>query len=668
MSGVRQVNQIAQGIVKSPGPSLNGAALRDAALWWLAEGCPVVPMTFRSKSGSQGVEKIPIVQYEHWKSGTPQTVEDVEAMPWDRAHGVAIILWPASKRIVIDEDGEGADRLLTDAGITLPRTGRMHTPSGGRHHHLLAPPGTPSLQPNATDQNKRQIRLLHAIDSEGKPCKPAIDLLFNGIVVVAGPGYREDPDYPLDTGQLSIIPQAVLDLAREKDRPRAEGGQRSSLWVTELMRGVPQGQRNDAASKLAGYFCEKKHPEDVTREILRSFGERCTPHIEPRELERIVQSIYRTDQRRGGQAPQVGSVSSPVVWVIQDAADYQTWKVEPVRWAVEPIISKNSIGYLGGLPKIGKTLLMFDLLLHIIHRRPWLARFKGDWIPRTLYLAREDPTGRLQGRIDEIQEGYGFPPIPKGLFHLLIRERFQLTDTNHIAWLTTYCKDEGIELVILDVLGRMIRGKDQMDPGDWSEIQDILEALNREHGLTVIVLDHARKPLDAKKKGSLSAMEIKGPIEKYGGADWSMVIGRTKEKSRLEIITEGKDTDERLHFLVDVSPMARRNGTDWEVRQPDGVWISGHPKPKLTYAGDVVELAESRKEVGQKNREAVYAAIPGGQRVQIGAVLERLGKARYPLGRSAVKEHLKDLLEERRLDSTGKGRNVWYWCVEGEGN
>ncbi len=379
--------------------------------------------------------------------------------------------------------------------------------------------------------------------------------------------------------------------------------------------------------------------------------------VGPVNVEQLAHIIKECNGRPDGP--------SQIAWKILDAADFQEWEVAPLQWAVEPIIAKDTIGYVGGLPKIGKTLVMFDLLLHTVHRRPWLGRFKGAWIPRTLYLAREDPTGRLQGRIDEMQEGYGFPPIPHGIFRLLVRERFQLTEPSHRDWLIRYCNSERIELLILDVLGRMIRGKDQMDPADWGEIQDILEELNRDHGLTVAILDHARKPaVGTGKTVYLSPVEIKGPIEKYGGADWSMIIGRTKEKGRLEIITEGKDTDERLHFLVDVAPMARRNGAGWEVRQPGGFWVTGHPEPKLTYAGDVIELAENRKELGRKNREAVYAMIPAGERLQIGTVLERLQLAGHKLSRSAVGAHLKALVEEGRLDSSGEGRNAWYWRRE----
>jgi DNA-binding transcriptional ArsR family regulator len=361
-----------------------------------------------------------------------------------------------------------------------------------------------------------------------------------------------------------------------------------------------------------------------------------------------------------------GQPGSQIAWEVFDATDYKQWKVKPLQWAVEPIIPKDTIGYVGGLPKIGKSLVMCDLLLHIIHKQSWLGRYKGDWVPRSLYLAREDPPGRLKSRIDEMQEGYSFPPIPRGMLRLLVRERFQLTDDSHIKWLTSFCSGEGIDFLILDVLGRMIRGKDQMDPADWSDIQDILERLNREHGLTIAMLDHTRKPaVGTAKRTILSPVEIKGPIEKYGGADWSLIIGRTKERGRLEIITEGKDTDERLHFLVDMAPQARRETERWLIRQADGTWQPGKPGPKLTYAGDVTELAENQKEVGRKNRQAVYAVFGVGEKLQIGTVLEHLKRTGTQMARSTAGNHLKALVEEEgKLDTTGDGRNAWYWRRE----
>ncbi len=619
-------------------------AILEAALGYHEAGFCVLPVT---------KDKTPYVRWEQYQERwrrEGQTRQDVEYLfdcPEVPRYGVAIITHPYSPLVALDFDGPCAAVAWEKTGIELPETATNYSQSGCPH--LFFRP------PKATDGLKRSIRLAKEERpcgwKDGKAC--GVDLICNGYIVVPPtPGYKEDTDHPF--GSFADLPAAIFDLIK---RP-------GSREERDEEDGAPifGGHRNNTLTSLAGSMRRRGMGEAaIFKALLEENAERCRPPLPEAEVRDIAKSVSRYEPVEDAtqRAPSITPVSD---WVVWDAADYRTWKVEPVQWAIESIIPKDTIGYVGGLPKIGKSLLICDMLLHVMHKKPWLGRYSGGWTPRTLYLAREDPLGRIQARIDEMQAGYNFPPIPQGMFRLLIRERFQLTEPGHIKWLISFCHGEGIEFLILDVLGRMIRGKDQMDPKDWGEIQDIIEALNREHGLTVSMLDHARKPPDAKRGITLSAMEIKGPVEKYGGADWSMVIGRTKEKGRLEIITEGKDTDERLHFLVDVAPMARRKDEGWEIRQPDGSWQPGTPGPKFTYAGDVAELAEGRRETGRKNREAVYAVID--QRMQIGAILERLERAGHKLSRSTVGAHLKALVEEGRLDSSGEGRNAWYWRRE----
>lgn len=132
--------------------------LREVGLSWQSEGYPVLPVIFKPKENGGGTDKIPIVHYQHWKDGAAiQTEADVRAMPWERAEGVAILLWPTTDRIIVDGDGAGADALLSEAGIELPDTGIIWTPKG-KHRHYLARPGTPRPTLNVADQDRREGR------------------------------------------------------------------------------------------------------------------------------------------------------------------------------------------------------------------------------------------------------------------------------------------------------------------------------------------------------------------------------------------------------------------------------------------------------------------------------------------------------------------------------
>lgn len=354
------------------------------------------------------------------------------------------------------------------------------------------------------------------------------------------------------------------------------------------------------------------------------------------------------DGRPAEAAPPGKAESECQRWQILDAADHPDWKTEPLEWMVKPFIPKGTVGITGGLPKIRKSLITLDLLLHVVHRRPWLERFEVGWSPRILYLAREDPTGRLQYRLAESQKVYGFPPLPRDQLLLLVRERFQLTEQAHREWLHRTIRDRGIEFVVLDVLNRMTRGLDPMSPKDWGIIMDTLETVNRELGVTIDILDHARKPPQGTGKlGGSSPVEVKGPIEKYGAMDWMLILSETSRANRVEVYAETKDSDERPHFLLDVAPKD-----------------SG--KPKLTWAGDVTRLAEDRKEVGRENREAVLNVFQPGERLQGGKVEERMRAFGSKLGRAAIRGHLKALSEETppRLARDGKNRETTYRLLE----
>jgi hypothetical protein len=245
------------------------------------------------------------------KSGeVEQTTDDILHMQykyrrpsWDRAQGVAILLWPTSERLVLDLDGDpdAALRLLRGAGVILPPTGVIHTGSGGRHYHFLVPPDLPKPDPDAADRDKRCIKLLPASDAAGKPCKPAVDFLFNGIVVVAGQGYREDADAPVDPAYLLTIPETVLALARAKTAQNngdSSHAQRTTATeYVELLRGVPEGMRHDAGCKPMGHYLPKLG-EAKTWALVADWCDRCTPPADKRKMRATFEDNVRREHRK----------------------------------------------------------------------------------------------------------------------------------------------------------------------------------------------------------------------------------------------------------------------------------------------------------------------------------------------------------------------------------
>lgn len=64
-------------------------------------------------------------------------------------------------------------------------------------------------------------------------------------------------------------------------------------WITETLHGVTQGNRNDAAIKLAGYFVSLGVDKDIIHEILSLWNTRNTPPLSDAEIKQVALSASR---------------------------------------------------------------------------------------------------------------------------------------------------------------------------------------------------------------------------------------------------------------------------------------------------------------------------------------------------------------------------------------
>ncbi len=273
----------------------HSSPLLTAALTYHVFGWPVIPV---------GPDKRPLCKWRQW-SDRAQTDAEVRAMPWNRAHGLALLTSPGSELVVLDFDGPHAMTAWETTGIALPDTAQTKTRSGGQHFIYKFPNGapTPAFNGNAVDLHRR-VRLVRA---EGCGCTKScgVDLLLKGYFIVPPtPGYAGNPDLPLEPGRVAAIPQAILDLARgQKASP---GGPEASTdnWVLNALRGaIPEGERNATAARLAGYFLPKLGNDvDEVLALLQPWaGTVCSPPMDPRELRKLrdtVESIARLEASR----------------------------------------------------------------------------------------------------------------------------------------------------------------------------------------------------------------------------------------------------------------------------------------------------------------------------------------------------------------------------------
>jgi RecA/RadA recombinase len=286
-------------------------------------------------------------------------------------HGLALLTWPGSELIVLDFDGPHAEKLWEEqTGIPLPETATNRTRSGGAHRIFRVPAGTPRPG-NSTQGTKedlrRKVRLVSARACGcKKPC--GVDLLLNGYFIVPPtPGYSEDPDHPFEPGRLATIPQAVLDLARRQgappeSRPETPG----DGWFAAALRGpIPEGQRNETATKLTGVFLAKGHSVEQALAILDPWARTvCVPAMDLSELRATVQSVARLEAAKHDAPAALPSLDAPVA-VLRKSQN----QGDPIPTGL-PILDARLRGgmrpgkalVIGGTPFAGKTTLGIQIV------------------------------------------------------------------------------------------------------------------------------------------------------------------------------------------------------------------------------------------------------------------------------------------------------------------
>lgn len=230
-----------------------------------------------------------------WKELQQRRVTEEEVQQWWGQHpelGVAVITGTISGIVVIDEDTKrGGSESLKN--LPLPPTLTAITPTGGRHYYYKHP-GTPV--PN-------QVNLL-----------PGVDIRGDGGYVVAPPttlptgSYKwENPDTP-----IAEFPAWMLELA-SRDTSTGVDSEGEEAWYEELLKGVPVGERDNAAIRLVGRWVRHGLSDEEILALLLAWNRRNKPPMgehpgDPDVLEWAktkIASARRMEEERRQAKPQV---------------------------------------------------------------------------------------------------------------------------------------------------------------------------------------------------------------------------------------------------------------------------------------------------------------------------------------------------------------------------
>jgi hypothetical protein len=577
----------------------------EAARQYRALNLAVIPV---------GKDKHPLIEWKRYQDELPHPDQVDEWWFKFPAANVGTVTGKISGLVVLDADGPSGlaslKALGTPATTWVSRTGR---PEGG-WQQFFKHPGN-----GTTIGNRAGLR-------------PGLDVRGDGGYVILPPslhasGRRYEWLVPPQQSELAPLSDALLKLLLAPEPP-------AGPLVGDV---IPEGRRDDTLYRLGRSLAARGlTPQSIEAALLEENRHRCRPPLADTHVREIARHVATQPHRPDFLMPPPALTEVPT-WPLYDAAD--AWTFAPVAFTVDELLPASGVIWWGGPPKRFKSLLCLYTCLAIASARERVAdHFPIRQRPRILYIAREDGGSRLQGRRDDILPAWPTRPTA-GAIRFLIRPRFDLLNSAHVAWLRDLCLQDMITLLVLDTWTALSPGADPMAPVDQATLAavvvDLAEAI---HG-AVVVVDHSRK--NRAEGQALSAADIYGPLQKWAAAEHIVMMDLTSDRRRLELFIEGKDGETRRCFLS-VTP-------------------KGQPGEKFTYSGTIEEIAGLQREKGQQNRDTVHRTLCAAGSAQRPAEVHAALTAReVTLALDTVASHLRALAKDGRASQIGKGSATKY--------
>ena len=206
-------------------------------------------------------------------------------------------------------------------------------------------------------------------------------------------------------GPLGAFPLALLDL---KSSPTTQ----NEGWITEALRGVSEGGRNDTCARLAGYFFKKGMTYDIVEALILDWNERNDPPLPMREVKTTLKSIERSHSGIETQFTSVQFENDQTqeeqqqnTFDVMKMSDYvKGYGGEGVSWLVEDWLPDKSITFLISPPESYKTWILLDLAVSISANVPFLGNYAVNQSGPTLIIQQEDSHSGLTDRLALIVE------------------------------------------------------------------------------------------------------------------------------------------------------------------------------------------------------------------------------------------------------------------------
>lgn len=327
---------------------------------------------------------------------------------------------------------------------------------------------------------------------------PGVDLKASGGMVVA-PGSlhtsgRRYRILSLPASASSLVPWPTEGISLKSPGPgdrspgnRADKPGTPPSWVTSLLReGARAGERNNSATRLAGYFTKKGLAADIIMAILIPWAERSEqPPDKPFGQEEISKIIASVSLREADRKTTQSGAWVPAPLLISRPPP------PPERFGLGRMFYRGVVHWVSGEPDIGKSVIAYSAAVTEMKDGNPVVLLDEDAgiVDASSKIAA---LGAKQAMTDKLLRYY--PPGGRDLMKGLDR-------------LFEIVYEHKPTLIIMDAAADILSSanKDEDKAKDVTDfINTTLKPLAQSHGVCVIVIDHKTKanPEDRYGRGS----------------------------------------------------------------------------------------------------------------------------------------------------------------------
>lgn len=313
-------------------------------------------------------------------------------------------------------------------------------------------------------------------------------------------------------GALGAFPVGLLDL---QSQPRVQ----DDGWITEALRGVSEGGRNDTCARLAGYFFKKGINTDIVEALLLEWNERNDPPMPVHEVRTTIKSIERSHINVSSQFTSLEFEDDSITKKEEEAKQESTFDVMRmvdyvkgyggggVSWLVDEWLPDKSITFLVSPPESYKTWLLLDLAVSVSAGVPFLGSYQVNNTGPTLIIQQEDSHTGLTDRLALIVEQklgmtanidgdvWQVPSMPDLPIYVHPSRKLRFDNKKVVEELEKQIEALRPKVIMIDPLYSTTGSADNY-MADLANQMMVLKTWRDKYGCSFLIAHHSKKNLD----------------------------------------------------------------------------------------------------------------------------------------------------------------------------